>query len=562
MAKLLTFVFFSVVAIQLASCNVDPQIFAPDVELANGRVRGLVENVNGKQVHVYQGIRYGTAKRFEKPQAVVEKWSPFVYDATRKPECCSQYIMPQNESDILVQTKVMSEDCLYLNVWRPAHHQNSTTTPKLPVLVFLHGGAFTVGSIFSEYFDGKHIASQGNVIVVTLAYRLGALGLLYAPGLVPSNLALYDQRLGLQWIKQNVAHFGGDPSLVTLAGSSSGSISVGIHILSPLSAGLFKRAILLAGAPNSDLVKSPQTALAATKELVFRLNCSSSAAEEPSSSSIACLRRKSAEEISNGIGLNHMLDGVLFWPVYGDENLPTMPGIALKEGKFNRNIDVLYGVSDREGSYFAAQALPKLLSDHANLTVASTRADIADLVTKIWKKDYAKEVVDFYTGDLVNCLKVSEEELKIIYSNVWGDYILTCPTILFTQQLAEHSPPGNRYYSYRLMNGLHGKIPAQKWMGVMHGQDWLVFFKVPFVRTAEEAQLSNDVISAFASFISTGDPGKIGGQKVQWLQAFNATSPQKVTRHMSLKIAQQYGMVSGQYHRACDQFWKDKITQV
>ncbi|KAH9402134.1 hypothetical protein TYRP_016708 [Tyrophagus putrescentiae] len=517
MAKLLTFVFFSVVAIQLASCNVDPQIFAPDVELANGRVRGLVENVNGKQVHVYQGIRYGTAKRFEKPQAVVEKWSPFVYDATRKRECCSQYIMPQNESDILVQTKVMSEDCLYLNVWRPAHHQNSTTTSKLPVLVFLHGGAFTVGSIFSEYFDGKHIASQGNVIVVTLAYRLGALGLLYAPGLVPSNLALYDQRLGLQWIKQNVAHFGGDPSLVTLAGSSSGSIS---H-------------------PNSDLVKSPQTALAATKELVFRLNCSSSAAEEPSSSSIACLRRKSAEEISNGIGLNHMLDGVLFWPVYGDENLPTMPGIALKEGKFNRNIDVLYGVSDREGSYFAAQALPKLLSDHANLTVASTRADIADLVTKIWKKDYAKEVVDFYTGDLVNCLKVSEEELKIIYSNVWGDYILTCPTILFAQQLAEHSPPGNRYYSYRLMNGLHGKIPAQKWMGVMHGQDWLVFFKVPFVRTAEEAQLSNDVISAFASFISTGDPGKIGGQK-----------------------AQQYGMVSGQYHRACDQFWKDKITQV
>jgi carboxylesterase type B len=145
-----------------------------------------------------------------------------------------------------------SEDCLYLNVWVPG---GTAASSRLPVMVFIHGGNFDQGSSTGgttassspppsgNLYDGTYLAAAGNVIVVTLNYRLGALGFLAHDG--KYNFGFADQILALQWVRTNIAKFGGDPHNVTLFGESAGAKSVGLHVLSsPKSAGLFQAAIL------------------------------------------------------------------------------------------------------------------------------------------------------------------------------------------------------------------------------------------------------------------------------------------------------------------------------
>ncbi|EDO25969.1 predicted protein, partial [Nematostella vectensis] len=134
----------------------------------------------------------------------------------------------------------MSEDCLFLNVFRPA---GTKATKDLPVMVFIHGGGYYRGS--GDVYDGTPLAAYNDVIVVTMNYRLGLLGFLHVAGTdVTGNYAMYDQILALKWVQQHIGCFGGDPSQVTLFGQSAGGASVLLLTLSPLSKGLFKRAIL------------------------------------------------------------------------------------------------------------------------------------------------------------------------------------------------------------------------------------------------------------------------------------------------------------------------------
>ena len=136
----------------------------------------------------------------------------------------------------------MSEDCLYLNVWTPAIDDH-----RRPVLVFLHGGGVTMGSGSAPMLDGSHLAARGELVVVTLNYRLGALGSLYRPGPVATNSALRDQLLALRWVRDEIGAFGGNPADVTVAGQSSGAIAVACMLAGEAARGLFDRAILQSG---------------------------------------------------------------------------------------------------------------------------------------------------------------------------------------------------------------------------------------------------------------------------------------------------------------------------
>ncbi len=140
----------------------------------------------------------------------------------------------------------MSEDCLYLNVWTPA----KSSEEKLPVMVFIHGGAFLRGASSQPLYNGSALAKKG-VIVVTLNYRLGALGFLTHPKLAEEspnntsgNYGLLDQQAALRWVRDNIEAFGGDPARVTLSGESAGAISVLSHLASPQSEGLYSQAIV------------------------------------------------------------------------------------------------------------------------------------------------------------------------------------------------------------------------------------------------------------------------------------------------------------------------------
>ncbi|NXP29951.1 CEL lipase, partial [Scytalopus superciliaris] len=153
----------------------------------------------------------------------------------------------------LTQTDVRGkEDCLYLNIWIPQARRQVST--NLPVMVFIYGGAFLVGgsqgaNFLNNYlYDGEEIAVRGNVIVVTVNYRLGPLGFLSTGDKnMPGNYGLKDQHMAIAWVKRNIKAFGGDPDNITIFGESAGAASVSLQTLSPKNKGLFKRAISQSG---------------------------------------------------------------------------------------------------------------------------------------------------------------------------------------------------------------------------------------------------------------------------------------------------------------------------
>jgi para-nitrobenzyl esterase len=150
----------------------------------------------------------------------------------------------------------MSEDCLTLNVWTPCVDASC----NLPVMVWIHGGSFTLGSSAQPYYDAAILADAG-VVVVTLNYRLGVFGFLASTASV--NAGFQDQQLALAWVRANVGFFGGNASSVTLFGESAGAHSVSAHLIAPGSQGLFQRAILQSGS----IAWFPESPPAYTKKL-------------------------------------------------------------------------------------------------------------------------------------------------------------------------------------------------------------------------------------------------------------------------------------------------------
>ena len=158
----------------------------------------------------------------------------------------------------------VSEDCLYLNIWTPA----KGAAQKLPVIVWLHGGGYRNGSAAMPLYWGDRLAHHG-VILVTIGYRLGPLGFLALPELTresargsSGNYGLIDQLAALEWVQRNISAFGGDPRRVTIAGQSSGSISVSVLMASPRAQGLFQRAIGESGGLFEPLQLAPSYLLA------------------------------------------------------------------------------------------------------------------------------------------------------------------------------------------------------------------------------------------------------------------------------------------------------------
>jgi para-nitrobenzyl esterase len=161
----------------------------------------------------------------------------------------------------------MSEDCLSVNVWTPS------VRGRRPVLVFLHGGAWVSGSGGQDWYDGTRLAEQAGVVVVTVNYRLGALGWLYSAELGAGNAGLRDQLAALRWVRENIGGFGGDPGQVTLAGQSAGALSVLALMSSPRAHGLFHR-VVLQSAPTGIVPRTPDDAAEVTERYLAQVGVS------------------------------------------------------------------------------------------------------------------------------------------------------------------------------------------------------------------------------------------------------------------------------------------------
>ena len=279
------FILFLVVCFALAA-------FAASGESVKVQ-QGLVSGMAGKNpdVTVYRGIPYAAPPvgdlRWKAPQPPAS-WKD-TREAKQFGNSCPQTSYP---SGSIYQSKPepMSEDCLYLNIWTAA----KSAKERRPVMVWIHGGGFTRGSGSSSSYDGEILSHKG-VVLVTINYRLGVFGFLAHPELTAEsghhasgNYAILDQIAALQWVKKNIAGFGGDPNKVTIFGESAGSWAVNALMASPLAKGLFQRAIGESGASFA-----PMRTLAESEKIGEKVAASLGATQDV----LKTLRSKSTEEL-------------------------------------------------------------------------------------------------------------------------------------------------------------------------------------------------------------------------------------------------------------------------
>ncbi|CAG7822767.1 unnamed protein product [Allacma fusca] len=354
------------------------------------QLKGFVSNSrDGRKFFQFLGIPYAKPPvgelRFEPPQRA-EKWTG-ILDATKYSSMCPQL-------SHIFQLPDGHEDCLFLNVNTPRLPKNGDRGKPLPVMVFFHGGLFVHGDGF--LYRADYLMDE-DVVLVLVHYRLNSFGFLNTgDDVVPGNMGLKDQVMSLKWVQENIKYFGGDRNQVTIFGQSAGASCVHLHVISPMSKGLFHRAISESGTALSPWSIRSNPAEQSAR-LARKLNCPTSSATDM----VACLKKLSMQEIM--YAHREMLESFLnpeillrdsitiFVPtvecgnITADTFLPAHPLTMLKDGYFNK-VPWLAGANGQDGAIVsiaavrtekssqlmydnAMDALPRILFMHSNENV-------------------------------------------------------------------------------------------------------------------------------------------------------------------------------------------------
>ncbi|XP_060067070.1 acetylcholinesterase-like [Ylistrum balloti] len=322
-----------------------------------GGIVGVVEQIRNEKVYQFRNVPYAKPPvgelRFAKPESR-GPWTG-ILNATQYGPSCMQSMQPAFQKNL--PNLIQSEDCLILNIYVP---RDVTSNSSKSVMVWIHGGGYVFGQ--GMFYDGSYLALTGDVVVVTINYRLGLFGFLSTPytGELHGNYGLWDQRLALQWVKDNIDDYGGDPNSVTIFGESAGGFSVSLQAIMPHNQGLFQRVIAQSGIALSTLTYIGASTMHSTaKRLGIQVGCANTSGIPLTYT--RCMREKSAGDLlaAQNILLIPTLppltiDGV-FGPVIDNDFLHYSPAEVLTNRtspgfQFFQNLDFMTGNVNAEGS--------------------------------------------------------------------------------------------------------------------------------------------------------------------------------------------------------------------
>jgi para-nitrobenzyl esterase len=449
------------------------------VQTAHGKLEGWRED----GLDSFRGIPYGRAPigdlRFRPPLAS-EPWLG-VRSALRYGPSA-----PQNESSIrLMAVGEQSEDCLYLNVETPR-----ADDARRPVFVWVHGGAFVEGSGSQLLYRGSALARRCDVVVVTLNYRLGLLGYGYLEeaggaeiGAVP-NLGQLDQVAALEWVRDNIAAFGGDPQNVTIAGESAGSIAVTVLLSMPAAAGLFHRAIAQSGVAYR--IGRPDAGTETAHVILRELGLVPG--------SIGALRQIPVEDLlraQTALGSRSFQMRTGFWPVQDGTVIPTRPLDAVRDGRFAR-VPLLLG-SNRDETRIGRQApIDGEQLERAVRSMLGRRGDAAPRLIDVYRKSRERR------------LPSSNADLQ---QAIATDHRFRIPVLRFAEAHAGRGLP-----TFVYLFCWDGSVVQ----AATHGLEIPFVFgthDLPEVRGfagdgLEAAWLASEMMDSWGSFLRCGDPAR------------------------------------------------------
>ena len=446
----------------------------PVVATAGGAVRGMSTGAADE----FLGIPYAAppvgSLRWRPPQPAA-RWSG-VRDATQFAPHCAQSVSPFGQAST-------SEDCLYLNVFTPPG--SARANHRLPVMVWIHGGALVTGE--SNDYDPTKLVGNG-AIVVTINYRLGALGFLAHPALAshpggPSgDYGLMDQQAALRWVQRNISQFGGDPRNVTIFGESAGGLSVLSQLASPGAHGLFAKAIVESGAYN--LTQAPlATAEAAGEAFATSAGCASQTA--------ACLRSLPVATIL----ANQTATG--YTPDIDGQVLTQSIGTALSSGQFNR-VPVIDGSNHDEWRLFVAESE----LEGAPVTAANYQSMIASTL----------QVTPAIAAVIAAQYPLSAyPSPSVALGAVGTDAIFACPALTVDNSVSKYVP--TFAYEFNDENAPELFLPPVSFpYGAAHASELQYLFGLPSAvpLSSAQQQLSAAMQGYWTNFAKRGFPSSFG----------------------------------------------------
>jgi para-nitrobenzyl esterase len=492
----------------------------PRVRIDDGELEGLTED---NEVHSFLGIPYAKPPvgdlRWKLP-VKNDKWTG-LRDASKYGGRCAQLA-----SSTLMNAASNTEDCLYVNVWTP----DLKPASPLPVMFWIHGGGNQNGSAsepvpysngMGSFYAGKFLAAK-DVVVVTFNYRLGPFGFMAHPavasesGGAAGNQGLHDQAAALEWVKANIARFGGDPKKVTIFGESAGSLDVCFHMTSPKTRGLFHGAVSQSGGCTTKHKTLAEGQAESSTRLSSALGCSD----------LACLRAKSTDDI---LGIMTGGTGPAYTPVIEGEGgfLVDQPRKQFDTGNVAK-VPYILGSNTDEGTLFT---LFSAFADEAALT-ARLATDFPGADTAAILAAYP---ADRFTGP---------NALKDRYARILGDARLVCSTYdsAIRASAAASGIPAVWTYNFDVAV----VIPSMPtlMLGSTHGAELTFVFGTSLLFSPESPNyvaankaLSDRMINYWTNFAKTGDPN--GGSETAWPK-FSASANQRINFAQQITVLNDF----------------------